>query len=78
MPKPNLVSQACSPSIQESEARGSQILCVTELQSEFKVSLGNLVRPCLKLKRKPGPRIQFSSWHLPLMRKLLASTLQYC
>ena len=50
MPKPNLVSQACSPSIQESEARGSQILCVTELQSEFKVSLGNLVKTLFKSK----------------------------
>lgn len=34
------------------------------LRSESETNLGNLVEPCLKIKRKAGPGIQFSSWAL--------------
>lgn len=49
-------------------------LKLASLHSESETNLGNLVGPCLKIKRKPGPGIQFSSWHMPHVHMALAST----
>ena len=40
------------PATREAEAGGSQVQALFGLQSEFKASLSNLVRPCLKMKSK--------------------------
>lgn len=40
--------------VQEAKAEGSQASGLPELQSELKITLGNLVRPCLKTKSAKG------------------------
>lgn len=44
---------------QEAEIEGLQVQGLPGLQSEFKVSLGNLVEPCLKMEsRKTAEAVQ--------------------
>lgn len=48
------------PAPQEAEERGSKVQGLPGLQSKFKASLGNLVKPCLKFKSTKWMEIQFS------------------
>lgn len=48
------------PAPQEAEEGGSKAQGLPELQSEFKASMGNLVKPCLKFKSTRWMEIQFS------------------
>lgn len=61
--KPGLMVQAYNASPQESEAGGSQLRSVTELQRKFEASLCSLVQPCLRTKGrvKAGHVIQWWS-----------------
>lgn len=47
-----LVAQGCSCSCSREQGRGIKNQSVIKLQNEFKVTLGNLVRPYLKIKGK--------------------------